>query len=49
MRGPQKFCIHKAFGPERLPSVPWRLESRGWREGGEDVVDVMDFSENEYE
>eukprot|EP00435_Cladocopium_sp_Y103_P050430 s62_g15.t1 len=21
MRGPQKFCIHKAFGPERLPSA----------------------------
>ena len=21
MRGPQKFCIHRAYGPDRLPSV----------------------------
>ena len=21
MRGPQKFCIHRAYGPERLPSA----------------------------
>ena len=38
MRGPQKFCIHKAFGPERLPSVP-----RLWGVGREDVADIMGF------
>ncbi|CAE7022008.1 UPL2 [Symbiodinium natans] len=29
MRGPQKFCIHRAYGPDRLPSAP-RLRRRGW-------------------